>query len=117
MSYLTTVGDRRLVAQTCGDVVCSAGGNEDKSTNCQVDWIRASPWRRSLDADEPILHGASGRAHKGDHLLGPKRQRERERESARGGRGGGPAGSAPVSACTSHMKNIHVSTCKTNKNI
>jgi len=79
--YLTTVGDRGLVALTRA-VVCSAGGNVGKLTNClavtsQVNWICPTPWRLSLGADERLLHGASGRAHKGDHLLIPELERER----------------------------------------
>jgi len=43
----------------------------------------------------------------GDHLLRP----ESERKVGWGER---PMSSAPVSACISHMKNIHISSCKTN---
>ena len=46
--------------------MCSAGGNVGKSPNCvavtsQVDWTRATPWPRSLGADERLLHRAPGR--------------------------------------------------------
>ena len=43
----------------------------------------------------------------GDHLLSP----ESERKVWWGER---PTSSAPVSACTSHTKNIYISSCKTN---
>jgi len=46
--------------------MCRDGESVGKSPNCvavtsHVDWIRATPWRRSLGADERLLHRAPGR--------------------------------------------------------